>query len=394
MSKNVKILTTLLLIGFFMISYASLAVNSQPSSFNSSQDQTQSGITTQREQADQRQVQAEYNSTENQIQVTSNGTNNQIQIEISADNGLDVSYEYLNQTTHSNLEIELKATKLVEFIDNKTAGQLNAYDHNDTLVKAFDLATANWTLAISNSTVNSYIVWKMTASTTINTNAVLSFQFLVSNNYVSMANNNILAPNVIKFTTTINNYVYSNSQSRLALKMIFKSDLQSKSISNNTEDHVDGLTQTNASEVNFGNGSTDGFFSWQDNYTVDGVSKQIETSPAVSVDLEDSSYNQMYFSFYHGNTISWDPKIGVTRTSTSLYDSQNPLNLNPNTTTTNSNNPSVTSPTTTSNPINPTTAPSSVNSINSSTKSAPGFEIILVGFSLIVIAVITKRFHK
>ena len=147
--------------------------------------------------------------------------------------------------------------------------------------------------------------------------------------------------------------------------MIFKSGLHSDHISNNTEDHIDGLTHNNASEVNFGNGTTSGFFSWVDNYTVDGVNKTIVTSPAVSVDHEDSAYNQMYFSFAHGNNITWDPKIGVTRATTSIYDIYHPM--------------SSTIPT----------------SLSSSPKSTPGFEVLLAGLSLGVVAVIiTKRLQK
>ena len=104
----------------------------------------------------------------------------------------------------------------------------------------------------------------------------------------------------------------------------------------------------------------------------------------------------MYFSFAHGNIISWDPKIGVTRASTSLYDNQHPLNLNSSTTTT-TNTTTSTNPT---NPSNPTTtnnfvhSESSSSSVSSPTKSTPRFEVLLSDLSLGVIAVISKRLQK
>ncbi len=299
---------------------------------------------------------------------------------------MDVNFQYSGKNvnnTESHLQIKLKATQLVEFIANKTAGQLNGYNSNDTLVKSFDLTKANWSLSLTNSTVSynnainsasnttvsNSTVWTMTASTTLNTNATLSFQFLVTNGFAPMPGNNTLAPNAIKFSVALNNYTYSNPQSQLALKMIFKSGLRSDHISNNTEDHIDGLTRNKASEVNFGNGTTSGFFSWIDSYTVDGVNKTIVTSPAVSVDKEDSSYNQMYFSFAHGKNITWDPKVGVTRATTSIYDMYHPLSL-----TTSSTIP--------------------VSSVLPTTKSTPGFELLIAALSLGVIAIVTRRYNK
>ena len=299
MSKGMKIILSLLLIGIFMISYSALADNSQPGSSKDSKDQNQNGVSDQRESADQRQVQVQYDQSGKSIQLSSenhyNGANNQIEIEVSANDGLSVNFQYsghnVNQTesnqNETHLQIKLKASKLVEFINNNTA--IPGFDSNDTLVKSFDLSNTNWNLGVSNSTVSytntvanstvsNYTVWKMTASTTIDTNASLSFQFFVTNGFALMTGNNTLAPNLIKFTVSLANYTYSSPQSQLALKMIFKSDLQSKSKSNNTEDHVDSLTQNKTSEVNFGNGSTESFLSWVDNYTVNGVSKRIETS--------------------------------------------------------------------------------------------------------------------
>ena len=387
MSKAIKFLIPLMLIAVFMVSYAAIADSTQQSEstsissstgdHNSTGDQSNTsdhnGTTDQQENSDHTQVQANFNENGKSIQFQSenhfNGTSTSLEVEISANDGLAVNFVYsghsINQT-ENHLQIKLKLTKLVEFIDNKTSGIQNAYDLNDTLVKSYDLTTANWTLTVSNSTVSNNTVWTMYASTIINTNATLAVKFLFTDGFAQLTGNNTLAPNLVKFNVYIENYTYSSPQSQLALKTIFQSSLHSDQISNQTEDHTDGFTHNKESAVNFGNGSTDGFFSWADNYTVDGVNKQIVTSPSVSVDREDNSYNQLYFSFAQGTNITWDPKIGVTRATTFAYDIMQSLSANS----------------------------SALSSLSSASMNTPGFELLMAVLSIGAITIVTRRYYK
>ena len=150
--------------------------------------------------------------------------------------------------------------------------------------------------------------------------------------------------------------------------------IESDHISNTTEAYKDGLTKDKESSVNFGNTTgSKGFFSWADNYTVDGVNDSVVTSSSVSVDHEDNAYNQMYFTFNQGNVISWDPAVGVNRASLPSA-SLGLLSVNtPASTTTSSAAPTNSSP-----------APAA-------NKSSPGFEAIAVMLSVGVIAIVSKR---
>lgn len=357
MSKSLKYIIPLLLIGLFMVSYAVLADSGQQGGSNDSGHSTD-----QQEQSDQRQVQVEYNPSDNSIQIQSqnhnNGTNTNIQITLSAgDGGLQVNFQYSGESvnhTESQLGIKLKATNLIEFMDNKTAGQLNGLDGNDTVLKNINLQNLPWKLTLTNQTVSNNTLWTMTATTTVNTNATLAFQFLLTDGFFAMSGNNTLTPNLIKFTVSLLNYKFENSQSHIALQTIFKSNLHSDHISNTTEDHTDGFTHNNQSAVNFANGTTAGFFSWADNYTVNDQSKPIVVSPAVTVDKEDNAYNQMYFSFLQGSNITWDPSVGVTLA---------------------------------------TTSPGAILSLlsSSSNKTSPGYEFLLAIITIGAIAIYSKR---
>lgn len=365
MSKSLKYVIPLLLIGLFMVSYAALADGGQQGGSNDSGHNS----VDQQEQSDHRQVQVEYNPSDNSIQIQSqnhnNGTNTNIEITLSAgDGGLQVNFQYSGESanhTESHLGIKLKATNLVEFMDNKTAGQLNGLDGNDTVLKTINLQNLSWNLSLTNQTLSNNSLWIMTATTTVNTNATLTFQFLLTDGFFAMAGNNTLTPNLIKFSVSLLNYKFENSQSQIALQTIFKSNLNSDHISNQTEDHTDGFTHNSQSAVNFANGTTAGFFSWADNYTVNGQSKPIISSPAVTVDKEDNTYNQMYFSFLQGSNITWDPSVGVTLATTSPGAILSLL---------------------------------SSNSSLSSAKSTPGFEYLVALSSIVVLATYSKRYIK
>ena len=177
------------------------------------------------------------------------------------------------------------------------------------------MRTFNWSLTISNTTVNTVTTWFVNATATFNNNALIKFMFIFSNGYSLIDNSSLIQPNSLKYSVEIQNYSYISTNSQLALEMNFKSDLQSNKISHDTEDYKNGYTNKPESGVNFGNGSATGFFSWTDNYSVDGVMKPIITSTSVSVDNEDSSQNALFFSFAHGKNIFWDPKVGVTQST-------------------------------------------------------------------------------
>lgn len=338
------------------------------------QDQPdQNGVSSQRENADRMQTQFQYNQSKKQVHIESennyNGTKSHIEVEIEANDGMNIHFSYSGQfnNTKTVLQIGLEASRLNEFINNNTA--IPGYDSNDTLLNSINLRDMIWNLTVSNSTLNNVTTWTINAQASLTNTSTITFQFVFSNGFASLAGNSTLGPNALKWSVIISNYHYSAPNSQLALKMLMKSGdhndgFKSDKISNQTEDHKDGLAHGNESAVNFGNGTTAGFFSWADSYMVDGQNKTIVTSPAVSVDREDTAQNQLWFSFAQGNVINWDPKVGVDRSTAFSYDMAHPIVLS-------------------------TAVP-----VSSSTKASPGFEMLAVILSLGVVALVTKRKFK
>ena len=327
MSKIFKLIVPLLLIAVFMVStYSVVAEDGSPDSGD------HNGVSSEQEQQDHRQVQLEYSQSDKSIQIQSensaNGTSNHIQIELSAKEGLKVSFEFSGEVNHSetSLHIGLEARQVVEFIDSNTA--VPGFDVNDSVINTYDLRNANWTLQFGNTTTGNDTVWNINATAPIGSGQV-EFQFLLTNGYALQADGNTLAPNSLKWSVVFSNYSYDSSSTQLALKMTLKSGsdrsgFESDHYTNQTEDTKDGLTHNNESAVNFGNTSSTsaqatGFFSWADTYVADGVNNSVVTSPSLSVDSEDGTQNQMYFSFVQANNINWDPKVGVDRTTSSSY---------------------------------------------------------------------------
>ena len=287
---------------------------------------------------------------------------------------LSIHFSYSGEVNHTEKELEmgLQARQVVEFVNNNTA--VPGYDQNDTLLNTFDLSAVNWTLTMSNTTVNNDTIWSINETAPLGTGTI-QFQFLFTNGFATIGGNNTLGPNALKRTMVISNFTYNTTNSQLGLQMLMNSGqnndgFSSDQISNQTEDHRDGLTHDNVSAVNFGNLTTGGFFSWLDNYNVDGVNHTIVTSPSVTVDHEDSSQNQLYFSFVQGHVISWDPKVGVDRSTTSAYDIANPF----------------TAPSTSTSPVVVSSSTSST-----SNKSSPGFEILVSVLSIGVIGLVSRR---
>ena len=340
------------------------------------------------------QVQVQVQS--NQVQIESenhfNGTSNSISVEIAADEGLSVNFGFSGETinhTESELHIKLRARSVVEFIDNNTA--VPGYDLNDTVLNTIGLRNAVWSFSVTNTTVSNTTLYHIDAKAYLdqtNTSSI-GFNFVLSTGYAAISNSTTLAPNAIKWTVVINNYSFNNSQSKLALQMQMQSGqnndgFESDHISNTTEAEKDGLTTQKESAVNFGNQTgSKGFFSWADNYTVDGVNDSVVTSPSVSVDHEDSSYNQMYFTFNQGNLISWDPSVGVNRASLPSAN-LGLLSVTSTSTSTSTSSSSVTS------------SYSSSSSAGSPSKSnsAPGFELFAVILSIGVLGLVNRRWFK
>ena len=336
--KFAYIVLVTLLLGMTFISFMSVAADSGGSSgtqtstpttgtnTNTKENTTDNGIPDQIETEQQRSVQVQLDNSSNQAEfqsVSRNGTvTNKIQFELDAHDQihLDLQYQSNSNGNQTNLQISMQFKRLVEFIDNSSNvnNTVGGLDSADQILKIIDFSTINWTINYTTTTISNQTLYTISVIGQIN-GATIQFNFHLATNFVQISTGNILQPTAVKIDVIISNYSYSSPKSQLALLTKVESALQTRAISNRTEDQADHLTKQNESGINFGSSQYGGFFSWANQLLVDGQNMSVVSSP-VMTDPEDSSgqTTMLYYSFPHGNQLVWDPKIGVAMSSVGI----------------------------------------------------------------------------
>ena len=336
--KFAYIVLVTLLLGMTFISFMSVAADSGGSSgtqtstpttgtnTNTKENTTDNGIPDQIETEQQRSVQVQLDNSSNQAEfqsVSRNGTvTNKIQFELDAQDQihLDLQYQSNSNGNQTNLQISMQFKRLVEFIDNSSNvnNTVGGLDSADQILKIIDFSTINWTINYTTTTISNQTLYTISVIGQIN-GATIQFNFHLATNFVQISTGNILQPTAVKIDVIISNYSYSSPKSQLALLTKVESALQTRAISNRTEDQADHLTKQNESGINFGSSQYGGFFSWANQLLVDGQNMSVVSSP-VMTDPEDSSgqTTMLYYSFPHGNQLVWDPKIGVAMSSVGI----------------------------------------------------------------------------
>ncbi|MFW9930565.1 MAG: hypothetical protein ACFFD1_14345 [Candidatus Thorarchaeota archaeon] len=330
-------------------------------------------INTEVEHSSERNVNIQVDNESKQIQLESelrnNMSKNRIEFQLQAENSLQIEMNFKSETAtnHSELGMAIEFRKVVEFIDNTSNSNntVNGLDSTDKVVNSFDFGSINWSFDYTNKSVNNQTLYTISV-TGMKDGATFQFVFYFATSFVQLDNNTILQPTAGKFDFNIKNYSYNTSTSQLALETKFKSELESRNINHDTEDEHYNLTKLQESGINFGNSSYTGFFSWADQVNVDGVNSPVVISPVMNDDAEGAGQTKMYFSFAHGNNISWDPKVGVSMSTAGI-----PLAIS-----TTESSLIISSPMTT----------------NLGKSTTPGFEVFtLLSMTLLVGIVVNKR---
>ncbi|MFX1477096.1 MAG: hypothetical protein ACFFCI_03090 [Promethearchaeota archaeon] len=221
------------------------------------------------------------------------------------ENGLSLEISYESDSSSGSefdIEFEIIFHELVEYID---------IDDNKIYDSSIDQTIQNMTLDTFLPIVYSY--------SSISSNTMLHyFQFTTSDNVFTahifiaeeftIINNTLINPTESKIAIEINNFNYINNSSRLALYTILKSD-EDFEPEEETEDEDNGYS-SNEKGIITSNIDYTGFFSWQENATIDGVSRKVKRSE-IKVDEHNESEQQMYINYPHGTKIYHDPKIGI-----------------------------------------------------------------------------------
>ncbi|MHA2330370.1 MAG: hypothetical protein ACXACR_17760, partial [Candidatus Hodarchaeales archaeon] len=121
----------------------------------------------------------------------------------------------------------------------------------------------------------------------------------------TLVNNSLITPFETKIDIEINNYVYQNASSRLALYTKLESSAQYED-ENETHDEQEGHS-SDEEGVKTTMNNTVGFFTWKKTATIDGVPRNVTRSLKES----DAGQEKIYLNYPNGTQIYHDPKLGV-----------------------------------------------------------------------------------
>lgn len=111
----------------------------------------------------------------------------------------------------------------------------------------------------------------------------------------------MVKPTEVKIDLEINNFPYTNENSKLALKCKVESEMK-------IEEEKETEYGEEKIEVRYGN--YQGFFSWRRTAYVDGIEREVKSTTLVE-DPEEGG-RKLYLIYEHGDSIVHDPKIGIT----------------------------------------------------------------------------------
>jgi hypothetical protein len=292
-------------------------------------DSDEDGVEDEREKADEREMKADFDSEENELKVESTlksgESKNKFEFKIEANERVEFEFKFKKEASNVESEISTRFEfrDLTEFLDNTSNPNnfVNGFDDSDSVLQIIDLHDLNWTLVYNEQTINNVTIYNIVVSATLGS-MVIEFTFFISSSYTLYVDNaTLLQPSSVKFNVEISNFPFSDSNSMLAVQLKMKHETETENdekIEDETEDEAEGLSLADEQQIKFSNSSVDSFFSWITTYEADGVNKTIVVSP-VTDDDDGVSKRKMYFNFVQAQKLFWDPKVGVTRATTSLY---------------------------------------------------------------------------
>jgi hypothetical protein len=252
------------------------------------------------------EISFEDNETEIESLLRNGDSIDEIEIRVRYDEegvAIEVSYEsdYISEG-EEEFENEFGAIfqTIIEYVD---LNDNNIYDPSiDTLIQEFEL----------NSFQNiTYIEEQITLQTSLHHLIVNSSDgIFILHVYVPeefyLLNNTLITPTKPKIDIEIKDFNFLNTSSRLALDIRLESE-QSYEEYETTEDEEKGYA-FNEEAVSTINNDFTGIFSWNENATIDGISKRVIASDLVNNGPE---YQKIYLNYEQGAHIYHDPKIGL-----------------------------------------------------------------------------------
>ncbi len=283
---------------------------SETSEDEDDEDEDEDGIGDEEEEKNERALQIE--ASEKEVQIESelkNGENKdsiEIEFKVTDEPEIKVEYESENGSNEIELSFKVKFYSLIEYNDTNLDGIFN--ESEDDLVQELRLDTSHVEyLPISYST-------ELIGNTTIHiinaitTDGVFSLQFFIAEEF-ALVNGSLITPTEMKIDIGINDFPFINETSDLALKLRLEAEVEYEN-DEETEDE-EGERATSEAEVEVTMNGFTGFFSWSENVLVDGNVMQVKASPVDDDHDSDFGEQKIYLNYPRGNKILHDPKIGV-----------------------------------------------------------------------------------
>ncbi|MFW9942951.1 MAG: hypothetical protein ACFFFT_18085 [Candidatus Thorarchaeota archaeon] len=281
-------------------------------------DNDDDGVDDQLEESKKRDIQVETDTGQIEIQSKLRTGTTVDKIELSVEyksDGIKIEVNYESEVTSENdsesefeIEFSVLIRKLIEFVDQNSNGIYEPF--LDTMVQEIDLNSFQpgiyTTSTISNDTTLHYFL--------INTTDGVFSAHLFLGEEFTIVNETLITPHALKIGIEINNFNYFAMDSQLALYVKLGADSEYEN-DEKTEDEKYGYA-SDENGVITGNGTHVGFFTWEENAIIDGISQPVLSTP-IQVDDDDESEQKLYLNYPRGNHIYHDPKVGISTLRTS-----------------------------------------------------------------------------
>ena len=280
------------------------------SSLVAASDDDDDGVDDDIEESHKRDIELQFEPNEIQIESTlRNGAQkDEIKLKIQYESeGLSIEIGYESEMSSDNsteLELEFEVTfrELIEFVDMDDDGIYNpSVDTTIQEVALDSFQPAIYTpLNLSDDTLLHYFV--------VNTTDGVFAAHIYLVEEFDIVNGTFIKPTQTKIDIEITDFDYIDGSSQLALYTKLESEAEYED-DEHTENEEDGYSSDEKGVV-AGNVDFAGFFTWTENATIDGISKEVLGSP-LQTDDDDVNEQKMYLNYPRGNHIYHDPIMGV-----------------------------------------------------------------------------------
>jgi len=273
-------------------------------------DDDDDGVDDDYENSEKRDITIETDTNEIEIEsvLRQGTTKDSIEMKVKYDaNGVEIEVSYESELSSENeteFEIEFSVTfrKLIEFVDQNANGIYEPLI--DTTIQEVELNSFHpvdySTSIISGDTTLHYLYIN-------STDGVFAAHVFVVEEF-TIVNETLITPTEAKIDIEIDNFNYIDLNSQLALYVKLESGAEYET-DDETDDESEGYA-SHESGVKTINSTYVGFFSWEDNATVDGESQPVLSSE-IEVDDEDEFEQKLYLNYPRGTHIYHDPKVGI-----------------------------------------------------------------------------------